>query len=93
VPQKLDLPNVSKSIRGDFKGQDEKLIKGKSMFLSTKTCLSLPTYLLLAREKSSAAKDMIKSVPVALLIFLAANNNLLFSCSAIQLQPNKTKLL
>jgi len=49
--------------------------------------------LLLAREKSSAAKDMTKPVPVALLILLAANNNLLLSFSAVQLKPNQNKLL
>jgi hypothetical protein len=40
------------------------------------TYLNLPTYVLLALEKSSEAKDITKSVLVALLIFLAANNNL-----------------
>lgn len=50
-----------------------------------KTCLSLPTYELLAREKSSATKDITKSVLVALLIFLAANSNLSLSSSAVNL--------
>lgn len=44
--------------------------------------LSFPTYALLALEKSSATKDITKSVLVALLIFLAANNNLSLSSSA-----------
>jgi len=45
---------------------------------------------LLAREKSSAAKDM---TILDLLILLAANNNLVLLFSAIQLQPNQNKLL
>lgn len=49
------------------------------------TCLNLPTYVLLAREKSSATKDIMNSVLVALLILLAANNNLSFSPSAVNL--------
>lgn len=47
-----------------------------------KTCLSFPTYVLLARENSSATNDMTKSVLVALLIFLAASNNLSLASSA-----------
>lgn len=49
------------------------------------TYLSFPTYLLLAREKSSATKDITKSVLVALLTFLAANNSLSLSSSAVTL--------
>jgi len=43
--------------------------------------LSFQTYTLLEREKSSTTKDMMKSVPVELLIFLEANNNLSVSFS------------
>lgn len=56
--------------------------KKKKASYQTKTCLSFPTYVLLEREKSSATKDMMKSVPVALLTFFAANNNLSVSFSA-----------
>jgi hypothetical protein len=49
--------------------------------------------LLLAGEKSSAAKDMTKSMRAALFIFLAANKNLLLSFPAIQLQANQNKPL
>jgi len=59
------------------------LKSGQVKFLSAKTYLSFPTYALLEREKSSATKDMMKSVPVALLIFLAANNSLSVSFSAV----------
>lgn len=59
------------------------------MFQSTKTCLSLPTYVLLDREKSFATKDMTKSMPVALLVFLAANNNLSVPSSAVQVKTKQ----
>ncbi|KEH33389.1 transmembrane protein, putative [Medicago truncatula] len=47
------------------------------------------TYRLLEREKSSTTKDMMKSVPVALLIFLKANNNLSVSFSDGTWQPSQ----
>jgi len=55
------------------------------MFLSTKTCLTLPAHLL-AWEKLSAAKNM-KKLQVDVL--LAVNNNLSGSPAAIQLQANQ----
>jgi len=48
---------------------------------------------LLEREKSSATKDTIKSVPVALLTFLAASSNLSVSFSAAQLTSKTTQLI
>lgn len=51
----------------------------KENIIASKTNLSLPTEVSLAREKSSPTRDIRNSVFMALLIFFAANNNLLES--------------
>lgn len=74
----------------DEKGEDDE--KNVNTVSVNQTCLNLPRYVLLAWEKSFAAKDIINSVPVALLFFLAANNILGFSFSTVLIKP-KQKLL
>ena len=81
VPRKLDLSKFFIKVE-NREGKTNSCQK-QLLNLFAATYLTLPTYVLLAREKSSATKEMMKSVLVALLIFLAASNSLSFSSSAV----------